>query len=417
MRWPIGFKAQKGSKMGLNTMRNLVSWIGKEIGIKKLTLASGRRSFATQLSVYMQKGRETIVKGTKHSLGRGNMSRYIDCSKSSMASPSRALSEQRKLAKIIKGVHEQEAKGKLPGTPERKAINFDEHKAETPPQPRGVSNSVCSPTEFRVLRKYLHKRNVSADHVLSSHGPNLQYPPLVNHMPRMPSVSGVGRYNPYGHQYIPPNSMIPYLGPQPVMYNPLIQQRYQGNVQFQGGRWGGVQCSIPMAQEASNSSRYGQALMMNQMGPSQVLMMNQAEPSRYGDEKFVRSMQKERQDAIPMADPPSQTLVLPKLEEASIVDEKVDDKKLSQSGISCAAMDECDIGITNEEAQGLDVEELPVAFKLALKRLVKFRKKQRDIFGNIPSVRNDPLCKKAFLIIKRMQLYGQVMGINLKLCL
>ena len=65
----------------------------------------------------------------------------------------------------------------------------------------------------------------------------------------------------------------------------------------------------------------------------------------------------------------------------------------------------------------LDVEEFPVAFKLALKRLVKFRKKQRDIFGNIPSVRNDPLCKKAFLIIKKMQLYGDFKGINLKLCL
>ena len=80
-------------------------------------------------------------------------------------------------------------------------------------------------------------------------------------------------------------------------------------------------------------------------------------------------------------------------------------------------MDECDIGITNEAAVGLDVEELPVAFKLALRRLVKFRKKERDIFGNIPSVPNDPLCGKAFLILKKMQLYGQVMGIDLKLCL
>ena len=168
-RWSIGFKAAKGSKMGFNTMRSLVSWIGKEVGIKKLTLASGRRSFATQLSVYMQKTRETITKGTKHSLGKGNMGRYIDCSKSSMASPSRALAVQRKLAKILKRIHEDgEAKSEnRQATPERKKMRAPIPKFETPPQPRGVHDALKSPSGFRVLRKVLNEQGKTADDVLS----------------------------------------------------------------------------------------------------------------------------------------------------------------------------------------------------------------------------------------------------------
>ena len=40
-RWSIGLNCNKVSIMGHNTIRNLVSWVGKEVSIRKLTLSSG----------------------------------------------------------------------------------------------------------------------------------------------------------------------------------------------------------------------------------------------------------------------------------------------------------------------------------------------------------------------------------------
>ena len=86
----------------------------------------------------MQKSHSTICKGPKHSLGKGNMGTYIDCSKSSMASPSRALSEQRKIAKILKSVHDDNVRRESKERdlkPLPALIETDPPK--TLPQPRG----------------------------------------------------------------------------------------------------------------------------------------------------------------------------------------------------------------------------------------------------------------------------------------
>ena len=116
----------------------------------------------------MQKSRSTICKGTKHSLGKGNMGRYIDCSKASMASPSRALSEQRKIAKILKSVHEDIAgrESKEKDMKHLAAARERDHPL-TPPQPRGSHERKGSPSEFRMLRRIISEGNVSADKVLA----------------------------------------------------------------------------------------------------------------------------------------------------------------------------------------------------------------------------------------------------------
>ena len=78
---------------------------------------------------------------------------------------------------------------------------------------------------------------------------------------------------------------------------------------------------------------------------------------------------------------------------------------------------ECDIGISIEDVKSLDVHELPVAFKLGLKRLIKFRDMERQKLGEVPSVPLDPLCTKAFNCMKEMQKEAAAMGLKLQLIL
>ena len=177
----------------------LVARIGKEAGIEKLTLASGRRSFTTQLSVYMQKTRVTIAKGTKHSLGRGNMDKYIDCSKASMASPSRALAEQRKLANILKTIHEDNAIDQPESIenilfPDVEVVTNDVLGTPPPPrQPRGSYDAAGSPSKFQMLRKFLMKNGISPDNLLAqAANPRMQ----LNHPQNKNSFSALNAYIP-----------------------------------------------------------------------------------------------------------------------------------------------------------------------------------------------------------------------------
>ena len=77
-------------------------------------------------------------------------------------------------------------------------------------------------------------------------------------------------------------------------------------------------------------------------------------------------------------------------------------------------LQECDIGISIEDVKTLDVNELPVAFKLALKRLIKFRDMERQKVGEVPSVPFDPLCRKAYDCMKEMQKIAAGMGLKLQ---
>ena len=84
-----------------------------------------------------------------------------------MASPSRALSGQRKLAKFISNIHEEQAaEHNISFTPLKQALAFDESKVETTKQPRGIHSGTGSPRELRVLRKYLSNQDISADDVV-----------------------------------------------------------------------------------------------------------------------------------------------------------------------------------------------------------------------------------------------------------
>ena len=82
---------------------------------------------------------------------------------------------------------------------------------------------------------------------------------------------------------------------------------------------------------------------------------------------------------------------------------------------ACAEIEECDIGISLEKVKEIDEDELELMFRLALKRLIKFRKKERIEFGRVPSVAYDPRCFKAFECMKAMQKRGEIAGIKLEL--
>ena len=76
---------------------------------------------------------------------------------------------------------------------------------------------------------------------------------------------------------------------------------------------------------------------------------------------------------------------------------------------------ECDIGITLVQVAHFDVDELELVFKLALKRLIKFRGKEREKFGEVPSVPNDPLCLKAYECMQALQKRAEEAGFKLEL--
>ena len=111
-----------------------------------------------------------------------------------MASPSRALAEQRKLAKILQRVHEEgeENSANRQTTPERKMIRAPIPKLETPPQPRGVHDALSSPFGFRVLR-VLEEQGKTADDVLPGPNRNIPQPEMTNQQQCVSPLYGRGQ--------------------------------------------------------------------------------------------------------------------------------------------------------------------------------------------------------------------------------
>ena len=78
-------------------------------------------------------------------------------------------------------------------------------------------------------------------------------------------------------------------------------------------------------------------------------------------------------------------------------------------------MEECNLRIEVEDIEEIEEVEIRSIFKLMLKRLIKFRKKERELLGEIPPVLCDRLCRKAFETMRELQKKGLEKGIKLQL--
>ena len=96
--------------------------------------------------------------------------------------------------------------------------------------------------------------------------------------------------------------------------------------------------------------------------------------------------ERETQDFMVKARSNEQDLVMPKMIGAN---ERSDVTQLN-SNVTFGTLRECVIGFSIEDAKELKADELAVAFKMSLKRLIKFRERERKTMSVVPSVPNDP---------------------------
>ena len=91
--------------MGEKTMRTLYREFGERVGVKGLTLSSGRRTFTTIMKSYYGASEKTIAKATKHKT-ESHIPRYNDPTKDALGSPSRGLGKARKMAFCLRKINE-----------------------------------------------------------------------------------------------------------------------------------------------------------------------------------------------------------------------------------------------------------------------------------------------------------------------
>ena len=76
---------------------------------------------------------------------------------------------------------------------------------------------------------------------------------------------------------------------------------------------------------------------------------------------------------------------------------------------------ECDIEFKEEEVNYLEEHEILLQWKLALKRLIKFRDNERKMFQVVPSAGADPLCATARTCMDIMKKRALSLEVNLKM--